>query len=508
MTGPNAFPSPQGAPDGAAARRKVSSYIALIPVCLGVFIAADDQTVVVTVLPRMMVDLGVQVTELDHASWSITGYLLGYLAAMPLIGRLSDAWGHRRMFILSMLLFMAGSAAVALSGSLDWLIAMRVVQAVGAGALVPVSIAIAGDLFPSGQRAIPYGIIGASAEAGGVIGPLWGGLIIDRLDWQWVFWINLPLAALTLALLVMLLAPSPHREARIDFLGGALLTVSLSALTLALSLIPDVDAWMVGLFAVSAASLAAFIARQRGFPEPLLPLSLFATRAFSASNAVHMLVGAALIIGMVTVPLMANTVMALTPLEGGLWLMRMTAAIAVGGVLGGLAGRWLDWRLPAVTGLVLSAAGYYLMSGWDTTIADPQLTAHLALAGLGFGLLIAPIALAATETVGEDRRGVASATVTSMRIVGMTLGLAALAAWGSDRFFNLTGSLRLPLAIPGETPAETLQRQMEFDAQLKAAGVSLFQDFFLIAMALCLLAVIPALWMSTANARRAGRRSS
>ena len=157
------------------------------------FIAADDQTVIVTVLPQIMLDLKVQITELSRASWTITGYLLGYVAAMPLIGRLSDVWGHRNIYIASMLLFMVGSALAALTTDLTALIAARVFQAVGAGALIPISIAMVGDLFPPGERGVPLGIIGASAEAGGVIGPLWGGLIIRYLDWPWVFWINLSL---------------------------------------------------------------------------------------------------------------------------------------------------------------------------------------------------------------------------------------------------------------------------------------------------------------------------
>ena len=138
--------------------------------------------------------------------------LLGYVAVMPLIGRLSDVWGHRRLFVLSMVLFMAGSAAVALTTTLGWLVAARVFQAVGAGALVPISIAIVGDIFPAGRRGVPLGIIVASAEAGGMIGPLWGGVITRYLAWQWVFWINIPLGAAVLLALVLLLSPNPPRE--------------------------------------------------------------------------------------------------------------------------------------------------------------------------------------------------------------------------------------------------------------------------------------------------------
>ena len=315
--------------------------------CAGVFIAADDQTVVVTVLPNIMLDMEVQVNQLDRASWTITGYLLGYVAAMPLIGRLSDVWGHRRLFIVSTALFMAGSAGVALAPNLTWLIALRVFQAVGAGALVPISIAIVGDLFPPGRRGLPMGMVGASAEAGGVIGPLWGGLTVRfsevlnqaaspfislDLDWQWVFWINIPLGAAVLLAVILLLKPSPRYRARVDYLGGGLIAVSLATLTLGLARVEAPGPLMVGYLLASGTSLVLFIVRQRVAVEPLLPTSMFRSWTFRAANGTHLLVGGALIIGMVTIPLMADTVLGQQPLEGGLRLMRLTAAIPVGSI--------------------------------------------------------------------------------------------------------------------------------------------------------------------------------
>ena len=508
------------------ARTRVPPYVALLSVCAGVFIAADDQTVVVTVLPQVMLDMNVQVTELNRASWTITGYLLGYLAAMPLIGRLSDVWGHRLLLILSMAMFMAGSVVVALIPSGGWhlqvpglgdltvsglslLIAARVFQAIGAGALVPISIAIAGDLFPSGRRGLPYGLIGASAEAGGVIGPLWGGLIPRYLDsftallgldmglgWRWVFWINVPLGAAVIVVLLLLLRPSPRYRARVDYLGGGLIALSLAMLTLGLARIDLLDPIMVGYLALSAVALVLFVVRQRSITEPLLPMTMFRGWTFSSANATHLLVGGALIIGMVTIPLMANTALALSPLEGGLRLMRLTAAIPVGAILGGVACRRLDYRVPAFFGLGLAALGFLLMSGWETDIAEPMLTVHLAIAGLGFGFLIAPIALAATDSAGEENRGTAASLVTATRMIGMTLGLAALTAWGSDRFQGLVTGIRLPFPIQGETAAQAQQRALEFDAQLNSAGMTLFSEFFLIATGVCLIAMVSAALMA------------
>ena len=364
-----------------------------------------------------MQDMRVPISELDTVSWTITAYLLGYVAAMPLIGRLSDVWGHRRLFVLSMLLFMAGSVATALAPNLSTLIGMRVVQAVGAGALIPISIAFAGDLFPAGKRGIALGLIGAAAEAGGVIGPLWGGIVVRYLDWRWVFWMNIPLGAVVIVGILFMLARSPRHSAKLDYLSGALVAIALSALTLGLARIGGPDALMGVYLAGSVAALVLLVLRQRSSSDPLFPHGMFTHIAVKAANSAHLLVGGALIIGMITVPLMANTVLGLSPLEGGLRLMRMTAAIPFGAVLGGWTAQRMDYRIPTVLGLVLIALGFFFMSTWDVDISEPSLTIHLALAGFGFGLLIAPIALAATEPVSEGVRGAAAGVVTAMRMV-------------------------------------------------------------------------------------------
>ena len=484
-----------------ARRRPFSPYLALAPVLFGVFIAADDQTVIVTVLPEIMFDLRIQPNELDRASWTITGYLLGYVAAMPLMGRLGDVWGRRRMYAASMLLFMAGSAASALTRNLEWLVAARVAQAVGAGALVPISIAMVADLFPPERRGAPLGIMGAAAEAGGVIGPLWGGLISRFLDWPWVFWMNIPLGAATLAVMFLLLPRSPRYPAPIDWLGGGLIAAALAALTLALARVGAPDALFAIYAAVSLIALALFVLRQQTATAPLLPVSMFRRVPFSAAAAAHLLVGGAMIIGMVTIPLMANTVLGLTPLDGGLMLMRMTVAMPVGALLGGFACQRFAPRVPAIAGLALTAAGFAMMSAWELDIADPMMTAHLATAGLGFGLLIAPIALAAVNSVGESHRGAASAVVAATRIIGMTFGLAALTSWGTGRFQQLIVGLDLPLPLPGETAAQTQARIDEFSRTLTDAGMSLFGDFFVIAACVSLAAICAAAFMGRGGLR-------
>ena len=201
-------------------------HLAMIAIIAGVFFAADDQTVVVTIIPRMMTDLNVGVTELNQVSWTITGYLLGYVAVMPVMGRLSDIFGRRNIYIIGMLIFMLGSVGTAMTGSMywlidsetlrnsyfngpldyivsatttvEWVVVTRIVQSIGAGALVPVSIAMVADIYPTGKRAMAMGLIGAAAEMGAVVGPVWGGIVTKFLDWQWVFWLNLPVAIIVL----------------------------------------------------------------------------------------------------------------------------------------------------------------------------------------------------------------------------------------------------------------------------------------------------------------------
>lgn len=461
-------------------RNLLSPYWLFLPLCFGVFIAADDQTVVVTILPDMLSDLRVAASELDRASWAITGYLIGYTAAMPLMGRISDRFGFRNTYLAAMAVFALGSIGVAISADLprwlfdrepeySWMIGARVFQAVGGGAVIPVSLAAAGELVDGKHRAIAYGLVGASAEAGGVIGPLWGGAVTEWLSWEWTFWLNLPLVLVVVALLLRLPAGQRH-PVRVDYIGVALFAAVLSFLTVGLTRAAEPD----GLFAVSMtiAVLAgiALILRLAISRNPLFPRVLFKLRSFVTANAAHFLLGSALIIGMVAVPLMAGTVYEETALEGGLRLLRMTVAIGVGALIGGLFTQRVGPLLPAIAGTLLTAAGFLLMSTWDIDTGDPTITIHLVLTGLGFGLLVAPIAEAALHRVESDTRGAASALLTVSRMVGMTVGLAVMTSLGTVQFVELVADL----------PAFSLDPDVQDEIELgtKLAGVEVFRDFF------------------------------
>ena len=315
-------------------RNLVKPYWLFLPLCFGVFIAADDQTVIVTILPDVLSDLRVAASELDRASWAITGYLIGYTAAMPLMGRVSDRFGFRNTYIAAMVVFALGSVGVAISAELpgwlfgrepefSWLVGARVFQAVGGGAVIPISLAAAGELVDGKHRAIAYGLVGASAEAGGVIGPLWGGAITELLSWEWTFWLNLPLILVIVGLLLRL--PAGRRHAvRVDMIGVTLFAAALSLLTVALTRVGEPDGLMVVTGVAAAIAIGLIVFRVIRARYPLFPRALFRLPGFVTANGAHFLVGAALIIGMVAVPLMAGTVYGDSALEGGLRLLRMT----------------------------------------------------------------------------------------------------------------------------------------------------------------------------------------
>ena len=416
----------------------------------GVFIAALDQTVVVTALPEIFADIDLPVTKLDQGAWIVTGYLVGYTAAMPLMGRVSDIYGHGRIYLLSMLVFMLGSALVALGGSLGWIVGARVIQAIGGGAVVPVSLAIASETLPAGKRGIAIGLIVALAEAGAVLGPLYGGLVLRFLDWRWLFWLNLPQAGVVVLLVLFLVKSRRRPGLRVDYLGGLLLGGSLTCLALGLSgeaVLPAGAGWQAGLLGASAVLLAAFVYWQGRAGEPLLPISIFRRVPFSAASGVSLLVGGALILALVNIPLMTDTVMGRPPLEGGLRLLRLMAMIPVGALVGGLLYQRLGYRTPMALGLGLAALGFLLLSRWPLDVRDPRMTLELMVGGLGFGMVITPMTLAVLNQVRDDRKATASALVTVMRMTGMIVGLSALSSWGKDRFISLVGPN--PYATPG-----------------------------------------------------------
>jgi MFS family permease len=536
----------------------VRQRVALSVVSLAVFLTALDQTVVVTALVDIIRDVQVPITALDRAAWIVSGYLLGYVIAMPLMGRVADVYGRRRVFIICLLIFALGSVvsalapvlggmdapdtstlaglalaapywlaqrAIALGGhigidatypALDVLVAGRFLQALGGGALVPVALAVASDAFGRERRGIALGIVGAVAEAGGVLGPMWGAWVTTALGWQWIFWLNLPVVALLLVAGVLALDPAKSAREPVDVIGALLFGAAIATLTLGLGS-PAAQSGALNLGAdthinpalvvVSLALLAAFVVLELRRRFPVVDVRLFRRGAFGAAGLLSLLIGVALIVAMVDIPIFAATVLGWQPIASGLALLRLTALIPVGALAGGWLTRWLGCRVPAVAGCALTALGFWLMHLWPLHVDEPAITISTTLAGTGFGLVIAPITTSAINAAGAARAASASAVVTVLRMVGMIVGLAALTAWGLSYFKALVGANPLPLARPGESAADYSARlQVFFNHVVVVAAHQVYTQVFGAAAVLCLLAVLPALllWRGAGHGASAG----
>jgi MFS family permease len=506
--------------------RPTLALAALTIACVAVFFTALDQTVVVTALPQIVTDLQIPITQIDHASWIVSAYLLGFVIMMPLMGRVSDLYGRRRIFLLCLAIFGAGSIFCGLApllgqtwdlgflGALGidtstqgqvgliWLIVARFFQAIGGGALVPVAMAIASDFYGDERRGLALGLIGAVTEAGGAIGPLYGALIVEHLGWQAIFYLNVPIV-LVLTVCAWFLVPRGTRlRETIDWPGTGLLGLALACLSLGLAqqgaeLGPSATQATAQnnpiALALALVFLLAFVFVERKMRHPLIDLALFKRLSFSATSLVSLLIGAALIIALADIPIFVDTVLQRPVIDSGLALLRMTAMIPIGALLGGWLCGQISCRLTAVLGLLFTAAGFYLMSRWPLDVGWTQITISTLTAGLGFGLVIAPIGTTALNAVRTTQTGMSAALVTALRMVGMMLGLAALTSWALAYFKALAATY--PSLPATASAAQFAQWSKGYAQHLISAAHTVYSAVFFAAMLLSLVAVLPALFL-------------
>jgi EmrB/QacA subfamily drug resistance transporter len=492
-----------------SAPRIARANLALGLVCVPIFVGAVDLTVVTAVLPKIMADLQVSIdTQLNHAAWVISGYLLSYTISMTFMGRLSDLHGRRAAYLLCLGLFVVGSAVVALAPSLNGVIAGRVVQAFGAGALVPISMALVADLYAPARRASALGVIAAVDTAGWMVGHLYGGVLMRAFDdWRLLFWINIPLGLVALALTWQALRHLPvgRSSGSFDWLGALLITASLTALNLGLTAGAELGpsdfygraqgppVYALLLVGAAAVLLGAFVWAERSTSDPLLDLRLFRDRPAAAACASNGLVGFALALALANVPLFINTRLAVFNVgdpdilrraawDSGWLLSALTLAMAALAPLGGRLASRFGGRFPAVIGLALATAGYLLLSRWQPDTGYVAMAGGLALAGVGLGLALSPIAATVIDAAGADRRGSASALVIILRLVGMTIGVSVLTLWGVQRQYALRqAGAADPLA------ASDPQRF------LVNVAAQVIDETFLFAVAACALALLAGL---------------
>ncbi len=504
---------------------------------LALFVGAVDLTVISTVLPRIVLDLDINTADIDRYIWVVNAYLLAYIVAIPVVGRLSDVVGRGRAFQIALAVFLAGSILSATAPDLTQLIVGRAIQGAGGGALLPVTMALVGDLLPAGRRSAALGLVGAVDTLGWVLGPLWGAAIVGiagthHAAWRWVFWINLPVGVLAMVTIARVVPNRRERErarGRLDLFGALLLGAGLVLFNLGLTSGGEAGVrtgsalralggtanrlarYLPWLFAGGICCLAAFVWWQRRARHPLLPPALWRDRSFVLSIVANFLLGAALIAAMVDVPLVVALVAEERRIstESALLLAPFTLMMAVASFAGGRAAiRW-NARITAGAGLVLAAVGYLLV--W--AVLDRARLAFaapgLAVAGGGFGLAMAPIATEAIDSASDHDRGIAAASTILFRLLGMTLSLSALTAFGIHRLQQL--SRRQPSIVrgAGESTADFFVRQARYIEDVAIPlSVSVVRETFLIAAAIAALGVLPILMIRGERGQPIAERSA
>jgi len=475
----------------------------------GLFLAAMDAYVVATLLPAMIADVGLTIDRLEQATPLISGFLAGYIVAMPLLGAYSDARGRAGVYAACMAAFAAGSLITASAGlvpvpGIVWLVAGRVLQGLGGGGLVPLTLALAADLYTGAKRTFALGSVAGLQEAGSVFGPLYGAALAAAAaaagGWRFVFICNVPLAGICAAGVIAghlrVRAAPVASTAVIDWRSALLLGAGLGLLVLALY--PDDPAsratgrFFIPAGLASLALLAAYAWRQVRQLDPLIPRDLLRSAGFIGSSVANLLVGAALMVALVDVPILGRLVFNLDELQSGLLLSRFLIGVPIGALVGGLLAARLGFRLTAGLGMAIAALAFLQMSGWHaeelSLHAGPFRQADLGLAacGLGFGIVIAPLAAAVLNLAAAETHGLASSLVVLARTVGMLIGLSALTAFGLHRFHQILGSPQL------NDP--TLRERVDHLARLVAAAfLQEYREIFGIAAALCVLAGLVAL---------------
>jgi MFS family permease len=458
-----------------------SAYALLAVLGAGVFLAGLELMITAVALPTIITSLAAAnpdrpgqtaFSELRRASWIVNGYLLAYVVAMPLAGRLADVWGARRLFLGGLVVFIVGSLVAGRGQTIDELIIGRIIQGIGGGVLVPVGTAAASHLFEGHARPRALGVIGALTFLGMAAGPflgaaILGGLHIDSAlsaahvasdssirsvlapSWRWVFYLNVPigLAALFVAWAASFGWETPRRRGGIDVLGAAVWSVALGAGLGAITLLgsrytgeglnPLVLSAVLGLVAIVGTIVT--VARGARLADPFLDPRLFRSLTFSSAALVSLLTGYAFATAIIGAAVFVDRVLYGGPDQQRFALGALAAATALGALLSGFAVRFLSLRLVTLVGLVACASSLLWVSRWTPAVDVGEVALAMGIFGLGFGLTVTPRSTAAVEVAGRASFGMASAVVTVARMIGMAIGVAVLTAYGSttiDRLYD------------------------------------------------------------------------
>ncbi len=470
----------------------------LVGLMAGMFLAALDQSIVGTALPRIVSDLG----GLEHLSWVVTAYLLTSTASTPLWGKISDLYGRRPMFQSAIVIFLVGSVIAGASSSMGMLIGGRAVQGLGGGGLIALSMAIIGDIVPPRERGKYQGMFGAVFGVSSVAGPLLGGFFTDGPGWRWIFWLNLPIGLAALFVTSRALRmPIARRQHRVDYLGAAAIVGSVSSVLLYTSWAGSEYGWSdplaLGLLAAGLVLAVAFVLIERRAAEPIIPMHLFRRPVFGWSVLFAFLMGMAMFGGIVYLPFYLQVVRGFSPTESGLALVPMVLGILVTSVGSGLlVTRTGRYRVFPILGAIITLVALLLLSRVVADTPFAQFALDIFLLGAGLGFTMQTVVTAVQNDLPRRDLGSGTSSVTFFRSMGGAFGTA---------LFGVVLTTRVAHHLAGALPAgaDRVDRAMGDVAAIRAlpeairvpvldAFMRSIQDLVLVAVPFVALAVVVA----------------
>src|SRR5213594_767782 len=423
----------------------------VIAVMLGLFLAAIDQTIVGTALPRIVTDLHGN----DIYTWAFTGYLLTATISGPIYGKISDLFGRRPVLLFAVVVFLVGSALSGFSHEMWQLVAFRALQGLGAGALFPVALAVIGDLFDAAERGKYQGFVGAVFGLSSLVGPAIGGIITDTVGWHWVFFVNLPIGAVVFAVIWRALPRGrPSAEApRIDYLGATVLVAALVPILVGLTNKQSAswgDPSVGGLIALGLVIAAVFVWIESRAIDPIVPLELFRNRSFTISVIAMFVASMAFFAPIVFLPRWFQVVGGSSATQSGYQLLALLGGLIISAMGSGqIVARTGRYKLLALVAAATLGVGLFLLSNLRADTPLPILFAWMFITGLGVGPMFSIFTLVVQGAVAPRQIGTATSSLTLFQQLGGSVGLAI-----AGTVFGSRPAEELPVQLASSVPPQ------------------------------------------------------
>lgn len=408
---------------------KSKKVLVMIGVMSAMLLAALDQTIVATAMPKIVQELN----GLEHLSWVFTAYLLASTVVVPLSGKLSDIYGRKIFYIVSIIIFLIGSILSGLSQDMIQLIFFRAIQGLGGGAIMSNSFTIIGDLFPPSERGKWQGMLGGVFGLSSVLGPMLGGWLTDNISWRWTFFINMPVGTLALGLILFLMPKfaSGVKDKVIDYKGSIALTIGLVTLLLGLVWGGSLYAWnsaqIIWLFAASISSLVIFGLIENKAREPILPLTLFKNPIFSVSMLIIFLIGIGMFGAILYVPLFAQIVLGVSATNSGTILTPLMLGLIFSSVVSGqVISRTGKYKILTIVGLTVIPIALFLLSTMNSSTTQLDLILRTIFVGIGLGITMPVFTIVVQNAFEHSKLGVVTASTQLFRAIGGTVGVAIM----------------------------------------------------------------------------------